>query len=158
MNRLAIPVAIAIAIALAFSATALAQDAYQSSDPNADTQGVDTSSPVDRQAEDTYEKNAQPPVPAAPLAPDRPADMRPKDITGSADVQAAETYRSNVSPTVPPAPYGRTSATIRYRTLHYGSRHHRHRHVAGDPPIVDHRADHAIVEPTSTRITVPPSG
>ena len=116
-----------IALALAFSAPAFAQDGY---DPAADTQGVDTTSPVDRQAAETYRKNVLPPVPAAPLPADRPADMRPKIITGSADVQAQETYRKNALPPVP-------------------VKRHRHRirphRVAGDP---------VIVEPTP--ITIPP--
>src|SRR4249919_2558931 len=149
MNRLVIP----FTLALVFSAAAPAQDAYQtSSDPGATTQDVDTSSPVDRQAEDTYQKNSQPPVPAAPLAPDRPADMRPKDISGSADQQAAETYRANALPPVPTAHYGRTSVPS-HRHSH---RRRHHRHAAGYRPIADHRADHTLVEPTSTPDTIPP--
>jgi hypothetical protein len=132
MNRLAFR----IALALAFSAPAFAQDGY---DPESDIQGVDTNSPVDRQAAETYRKNMLPPVPAAPLPADRPADMRPKIITGSADRQAQETYRKNA---LPPAP------ATRHRHRH---RHHR---VASDRVQIDRRADDAIVEPAAT--TIPP--
>jgi hypothetical protein len=151
MNRLPI----FVALALAFSPPAFAQNADQTSDPAADTHGVDTSSTVDRQAMETYSRNAEPPVPAARLAPDRPADMRPKDITGSADPQASEVYNSNALSPVPVARYGRTGTAFRYshRTKH---RPMRHGHVAGDPAVIYHSADHAIVEPTSTSITIPP--
>jgi len=139
MTRLAI----FAALALAFSATALAQDGY---DPSVDTQDVDTTSPVDRQANDTYEKNAVPPVPAAPLAPDRPADMRPKDISGSADLQAAQTYRANARPPVPVARHRHSAVVFRY-AHHRRHRRHRHHHVA---------VNSAIPVPTSTGATTPP--
>ena len=134
MNRLALP----IALALAISAPAFAQYGY---DPAADTQDVDASSPVDRQAEDTYRSNALPPVPAAPLPADRPVDMRPKIITGSADQQARETYRKNALTPVP------------------GRRHHRRarRHrIAVEPVIAYPDADDTIVPPPAATITIPP--
>jgi hypothetical protein len=91
--------------------------------------------------------------------------MRAKDITGSADRQATETYRKNAQSPVPIARYGRTGAALSGNNSNavahrYSSSRKRHRtahrgHVAGDPPIVDHSADPAIVEPTSTNITVP---
>jgi hypothetical protein len=31
-----------------------------------------------------------------------------------------------------------------------------HGHVHGDPPVIDHSADHAQVAPTTTSVTVPP--
>jgi len=149
MNR----TAIFMVLALAFSTTADAQ--YQNSDPANDRQGVDNSSEVDRQAADTYYKNTVPPVPAAPLPPDRPTDMRPKDINGSADVQAAQTYRRNAIPSVPVAHNARPIYGYSYRMRHHHRRHHRRRrhHVAA---LDEHRADQQIVEPTNSPITTPP--
>jgi hypothetical protein len=140
MNRL--PISIVLAFVLL--APAFAQNG---TDQSTDEQAVDTSSTVDRQAQETYSKNTQSPVPAARLAPNRPADMRPKDITRSADQQASETYYKNVRSPVPAA------HLYSYRMKHHRAAHRRH--VAGDPPIIDHRADHEIVEPTSTNITIP---
>jgi hypothetical protein len=117
---------------------------------------VDNSSEVDRQAADTYYKNTVPPVPAAPLPPDRPADMRPKDINGSADVQAAQTYRRNTIPPVPVAHNARPVYGYSYRMRHHHHRHHHRRrhHVAA--VVIERRADQQIVEPTNSPITTPP--
>lgn len=142
MNRLVM----AVAMTLALLPSAYAQEAAPWPDPAADTQGVDNSSPVDRQADETYRKNALPPVPAAPLPRDRPADMRPKIITGSADRQHAQTYRKNALVPVPATQHA-TPASLRYPPpLHRHRARHR-RHVVIDP---------VIVEPTSTSITIPP--
>jgi hypothetical protein len=145
-----------LVLALAFSTTAGAQ--YRNSDPIDDRQGVDNSSEVDRQAADTYYKNSVPPVPAAPLPPDRPADMRPKDINGSADIQAARTYRRNAIPPVPVEHNARPIYGYSHRMRHTHRRHHhrrsRHRVAAR---VIEHRADQQIVEPTNSPITIPPS-
>jgi hypothetical protein len=36
--------------------------------------------------------------------------------------------------------------------------HHGHGHVAGDPAVIDRSGDHLVVEPTTSKITVPAGG
>lgn len=46
----------------------------------------------------------------------------------------------------------------RHGRHHRGMAHHRsHGRAAGDPPVIDHSADHMIVPPTSTSVAVPPA-
>lgn len=128
----------------------------------------DTSSSVDRQANETYSKNSVPPVPAANLGDNLPADTGRPDIDASADQQARETYERNAQPTVPSASYDRTHPALinngarpigYHRHHHHRTRHHRriHRgHVAGNLPVIDHDADRAIVTLASTPTTIPP--
>ena len=53
------------------------------------------------------------------------------------------------------APTDKPASTMR----HHAMKHHAHHraHIAGDPAVIDRSADHLVVTPTETRITVPVS-
>jgi len=109
-----------LALAFALAAPAAAQDT-----------SVDNSSSVDKQATETYSKNARSPVPAAPRGSES-LNVPPSRIPMTADEQARQTYQSNFRPPVPAAPYYQarvaTTGVVVYRHRHHRHRHRHHTH------------------------------
>lgn len=79
-------------------------------------------------------------------------------FAGLAFVLAAQSFAQDV-PT--PAPASDTlSATGHSTTVYHGPHNYpmiERGHQPGDPPIIDHRADSLLVEPTHSTITILPT-
>ena len=72
-------------------------------------------------------------------------DAAPADPAAAAPA-AAPAMASDAQPAVAPKHH-----------RHHAAKHHAHgrAHVAGDPAVIDHSADHMVVTPTSTKINPP---
>jgi hypothetical protein len=79
------------------------------------------------------------------FAQDKPAAdaAAPADASTPADASAM------------PADSMKGGGMMHHAKKHHHAKHHGHGHVAGDPAVIDHSADHLVVTPTSSKIAVP---